>query len=164
LGRRYSEKLIPNLTTLSFSIDLSVMELREITEPRELEQAFKVIVELRETLSFSDFLAIYETAREADQYRLVAACEQESYVGVMGYRLLSDFVHGKHLYIDDLVVTKENRSRGIGAQMLEHAEKIAKALGCRGLRLCTGVQNEAGKRFYERNGWNPRALAYKKML
>ncbi len=82
----------------------------------------------------------------------------------MGYRILFDFVHDKHLYIDDLVVASSLRSQGFGKQLLDFAEVEARRLGCRGLRLCTGVENEGGKRFYERSGWAPRALAYKKKL
>jgi len=37
----------------------------------------------------------------------------------MGYRLLHDFVHGRHLYIDDLVVTSRLRSSGLGAELLK---------------------------------------------
>jgi hypothetical protein len=41
---------------------------------------------------------------------------------------------------------------------------LAKELDCKGLRLCTGIENEQGKKFYERNGWSLRAVAYKKKL
>jgi GNAT superfamily N-acetyltransferase len=90
--------------------------------------------------------------------------EDGKVIAVMGYRILFDFVHGKHLYIDDLVTTEACRSKGYGAQLLSFAERKAQRQGCQGLRLCTGVENENGKRFYERHGWNPRTLAYKKRV
>ncbi len=138
------------------------MEVREIRTANEKESAFVVLKELRSHLTFDEFIGLYEAARKADHYTLLAAYEEDSIVGLMGYRVLSDFVHGKHLYIDDLVITENKRSQGLGAQLLTHAEGLAKDLGCRGLRLCTGVENEAGKKFYERHGWTPRALAFKK--
>jgi GNAT superfamily N-acetyltransferase len=61
-------------------------------------------------------------------------------------------------------VTASHRSQGLGAELLARAEKIARDLDCRGLRLCTGVENERGKAFYEREGWTARALAFKKPL
>ena len=85
-------------------------------------------------------------------------------VAVMGWRILHDIVHGRHLYIDDLVVTANARSQGWGARFLEHAENQARSLGCQGLRLCTGVQNTAAIKFYERQGWAPRAFALKKSI
>ena len=84
--------------------------------------------------------------------------------GYMGGRIITDFVHGRHLYIDDLVVDREARSRGTGSLLLKEAEAWAGREGCRGLRLCTGVENEGAKRFYAREGWTARALAFKKKL
>lgn len=140
------------------------MTAREITAAAELKVAFYIIKELRPHLNFSDYVSIYEQSKTRDEYKLVGLFEGAQCLAVMGYRLLFDFVHGKHLYIDDLVVTSSLRSKGLGKQLLDFAEAAARKLECQGLRLCTGVENEAGKRFYERNGWNPRALAYKKKL
>jgi ribosomal protein S18 acetylase RimI-like enzyme len=82
----------------------------------------------------------------------------------MGHRVLHDFVHGKHLYIDDLVTTVSHRSKGIGALLLKRAEVDAQQLGCQSLRLCAGVSNEDGKRFYEKQQWQFRSVVYKKKL
>lgn len=142
----------------------SVLEIKELTTPAELELGYVVLKELRTELGFQEFQVLYCSAREHDGYTLVGVCEGEVLAAVMGYRVLYDFVHGKHLYIDDLVVTERFRSRGIGAKLLRYSEKVAAQLDCKGLRLCTGVENEAGKRFYEREGWKPRALAYKKRV
>ena len=78
--------------------------------------------------------------------------------------MLHDFVHGRHLYIDDLITDPRLRSRGYGAQLLRHAEELAPTLGCHNLRLCTGIENERGKGFYERAGWKLRAVVYKRKL
>ena len=61
-------------------------------------------------------------------------------------------------------MTEKCRSKGIGAELLRQAEKVAQATDCQGLRLCTGIENEAGKRFYEREGWELRSFAYKKKM
>ena len=131
----------------------------------ELERGYKVLKELRTELSLSEFHAIYDQAHSRDGFQLVAAFDSESNItGVMGFRVLFDFVHGKHLYIDDLVTTEAMRGSGVGAQLLKEAERIAKGQGCVALRLCTGTANERGKKFYEREGWNLRSVAYKKKL
>lgn len=77
---------------------------------------------------------------------------------------MGNFVHGKHLYVDDLVVTKEKRSSGMGAELLRYAEAEAARHQCQGLRLCTGIDRKEAQRFYEKNGWAPKALTYKKKL
>ena len=138
------------------------MDMRGMTSPDELERAYHVLKELRTALSHEDFNALYSAARREGGYKLVGAYDGGECVGVLGFRLLTDFVHGRHLYIDDLVVTAKQRSRGAGAELLRHAEEVARDLGCKGLRLCTGVDAKDAQRFYEKNGWKPRAVAYKK--
>ncbi|HPI41306.1 MAG TPA: GNAT family N-acetyltransferase [Pseudobdellovibrionaceae bacterium] len=130
----------------------------------DLERFYPVMKELRKDLSYQDFLSLYEKAHEADSYEVVGLEDQGKIIAVMGYRILYDFVHGKHLYIDDLVSTESQRSKGLGAKLLNYAEELAIKHSCKGMRLCTGIENEQGKKFYDRNGWNLRSVAYKKKL
>ena len=136
--------------------------IRELRTPAELRLGYPVLRELREGLSLRDFLSIYKKARAADGYALVGLFRGGSCAAVMGYRVLHDYVHGAHLYVDDLVTSAAFRSQGLGAELLGYADKRAKALKCRKLRLCTGTDNTAGRRFYEREGWALRSVVYKK--
>ncbi|MBK7842470.1 MAG: GNAT family N-acetyltransferase [Bdellovibrionales bacterium] len=133
-------------------------------EKNDFERFYPVMKELRKELSFDDYMTICQNAHEADGYEIVAIEADKKVLAVMGYRILHDFVHGKHLYIDDLVSTESHRSQGLGAELLKYAENRARELGCKGLRLCTGIDNEQGKKFYERNAWKLRSVAYKKKL
>lgn len=130
----------------------------------ELTDCFPVVKELRPHLALEDFLSIYKQANQADGYTVVLVKENSRIVAMMGYRILFDLVRGKHVYIDDLVSTESMRSKGIGAELLQYAEQIAKQEGCETLRLCTGIENESGVRFYEKNGWKQRAFAYTKKI
>lgn len=133
-------------------------------EKNDFERFYPVMKELRKELSFDDYMTICQNAHEADGYEIVAIEADKKVLAVMGYRILHDFVHGKHLYIDDLVSTESHRSQGLGTELLKYAENRARELDCKGLRLCTGIDNEQGKKFYERNGWKLRSFAYKKKL
>ena len=137
-------------------------ELRELRTPAERETALALLRELRVGLSSDDFRAMLDSAGPADGYTLLGALSGGRPVAVMGYRVLHDLVHGRHLYVDDLVVTASERGAGVGALLLREAEAIGRRLQCRGLRLCTGFENEGGRRFYEREGWVPRSIAFKK--
>ncbi len=132
------------------------------SEKNELQLCFSVLQELRTHLTYESFLRLYTQAQKYEGYQLITAKKNKKIIGIMGYRILHDFVHGKHLYIDDLVATQSERSNGIGSALLQHAEKIALLAGCTGLRLCTGVENELGKKFYEKNDLSLRAVVYKK--
>jgi ribosomal protein S18 acetylase RimI-like enzyme len=137
------------------------MNILSFNPANDSERFFDLLKELRPHLSFSEFKFILN---HADNYQMVALEEDNRLVALMGYRILHDFVHGKHVYIDDLVTASAERSKGHGAVLLKHAEDIAREHGCKNLRLCTGVENEAGKRFYERESWNMRAVVYKKKI
>ncbi len=130
----------------------------------DLDRCYPVVNELRPHLSFNEYIAIYEEAHAHDGYEIVAIEVSDQIVAVMGYRFLSDFVRGKHVYIDDLVSTEKFRSQGFGAELLTFAESVAKETECKNLRLCTGIENERGVNFYERSGWKKRAFAYTKKL
>ncbi len=130
----------------------------------DLERCYPVMKELRPHLSFNDYISIYEQSHARDEYEIVAIEVDSQILAVMGYRFLSDYVRGKHIYVDDLVSTEKARSQGLGAELLKFAESVAEETGCKSLRLCTGIENERGAKFYDRNGWVKRAFAYTKKL
>mgnify|MGYP000016341214 CR=1 FL=1 len=140
------------------------MDIQTLKTPSELEAAFSLIKELRPHLDFSGFMDLYQKAHQHNGYILLGSFENQKCLALMGYRILYDFVHGKHVYIDDLIVAPHQQSKGLGAFFLKHAEEIAKKEQCQGLRLCTGKDNTRAIQFYEREGWNPRAYAFKKAL
>ncbi len=136
----------------------------EVRTRADLERCYPVMKELRPHLSLEVFLSIYFEAHSADGYELVAIEARGEIQALMGYRFLTDYVRGRHLYVDDLVTTEKARSQGLGAQLLQIAEAIAVDNGVKHLRLCTGIENERGIQFYDRNGWIQRAYAYSKTL
>ena len=140
------------------------MNLIVADTPAILEAVYPVIRELRPNLTFADYTSLVAEAKARNEYELVAMFDSDKCVAAMGFRILYDFVHYKHLYIDDLVVTESCRSKGVGAELLKFAEQVAQERNCHGLRLCTGIDRKDSQRFYERNNWNARAIAYKKSL
>ncbi len=139
------------------------MEIREIISKEESSRVFPLIADIRNHLTLASYLEVLKAARE-EGYKLLGLYEGEDCLGLMGYRILSDFVHGRHLYIDDLVIAPKERSKGLGPVLLERAHEIGASTGCSQIRLCTGVDNTRGKSFYEKNDWSLRAVVYKKKL
>ncbi len=138
--------------------------IREIIAKPALDNAFEVLKQLRPHLNLAGFHQIYNAAQNADGYTLVGYYRGDECLGVMGYRVLHDFVRGAHLYVDDLVTTEAARSQGIGAKLLGYAEEETVRRNLKELRLCAVLENEGGLRFYEREGWTRRAYAFKKSL
>ena len=133
-------------------------------DKNDLERFYPIMKELRPHLTFEDYISIYDEAHTSDGYEIVAIEQHGEVQAVMGYRFLSDYVRGRHLYIDDLISTEKSRSKGFGTELLNYAEEVAKQNGLKVLRLCTGIENERGVKFYEKNNWVKRAFAYAKKL
>ncbi len=130
----------------------------------EIERAFPVMKELRPHLSFNGYLEIYKAAHECDDYQIAVLELDGHIVALMGFRFLSDFIRGRHLYIDDLVSSENMRSMGFGKELLKFAEKMADQSNCNVLRLCTGIDNNRGIKFYEDNDWTKKAFAFTKKM
>ena len=62
------------------------------------------------------------------------------------------------LYLQDLVVTAEYRSRGIGTILLNEAKKYGRENGADFFRTQVFPQNTDGMRFYERNGFSAKMI------
>jgi len=135
-----------------------------ISNQVDLEKSFKLMKELRPHLSLQEYLDLYQKAHQESQYAMVALEEKDQIVALMGYHILTDFVRGRHLYIDDLVVGESVRSKGLGAYLLKQAEKFAAEKNCKSLRLSTGIENTRGMKFYEKNAWIKRAHVYTKKI
>lgn len=136
----------------------------ESNDPKKLTEFYELLKELRPHLTFDAFRQTFNEAEKTSGYKMVGIEDESGLVALMGYRILHDFVHGKHVYIDDLVSRAASRSKGHGTILLKHAEEIAKENDCTNLRLCTGIENEAGKKLYQKNNWNLRAVVYKKKI
>ena len=133
-------------------------------ESKDGQRFYNLLKQLRPHLTLEEFEKTYSEAKTTNQYQLVGIEEGHELIALMGFRFLNDFVHGRHLYIDDLVSSEMHRSKGYGAILLNYAEKVATENDCSNLRLCTGIENERGKTFYSKHGWNLRAVVYKKKL
>lgn len=60
------------------------------------------------------------------------------------------------VYVDDFVVSKKHRGRGIGTALLEAALEVAKKRGVVWVKLNCDVGNESAMRIYEKSGFRKR--------
>jgi GNAT superfamily N-acetyltransferase len=106
---------------------------------------------LRTHLRPATFAAVYDEGHRQG-LRFLAAYDGDRCVGVAGWRLVANAASIRKLYVDDLVTTEAERSRGVGAALLAELRGRAKAAGCRLLDLDSGVQRADAHRFYMREG------------
>jgi GNAT superfamily N-acetyltransferase len=114
-----------------------------------ITECYDVMAELRPHVSRAEFLPLVRAMR-ADGLRLACVREGGRVVAVAGYRISNNLFCGKHLYVDDLVTTETERSKGHGKALLAWLRELAVENDCDIFHLDSGVQRKRAHQFYLR--------------
>jgi GNAT superfamily N-acetyltransferase len=112
---------------------------------------YDVMAELRPNVAREDFLPVVR-AMQDEGLRLACIREDGRVVAVAGYRISNNLFCGKHLYVDDLVTTETERSKGHGKALLAWLRALAVENDCDVFHLDSGVQRKRAHQFYMREG------------
>lgn len=140
------------------------IRLNHVEGPQESAACFELMRELRPHLESAQAFHRQLERQAAQAYRLLAAWENERAVALAGYRVQENLLYGRFVYIDDLVVAPQARSRGLGKKMIDAVREQARQLGCAHLILDTGLANSLGQRFYFRQGLLSKGLHFSQAL
>ncbi|WP_419737093.1 GNAT family N-acetyltransferase [Pseudomonas sp. COR18] len=128
------------------------LEYQLIESEARCRECFAVMRELRPQLDDEQSF-VEQVFRQGEQgYRLLALREQAQVIGLAGFRVTENFLYGRFVYVDDLVVTASQQRRELGAALLEAVRRHTRSLGCRYLVLDTGLHMPLAQRFYFRQG------------
>ena len=144
-------------------------ELVEVTDrqglvvfPEWLPRAEAVHRQLRPRLP-PDYLAKMQRVF-AGGGRMLLAVDGPRVLGVAVWRATENTFAGLYLYVDDLVVDENERSRGTGRLLLSGCEQIARDLGSVVLLLESGTQRTQAHKFYFREGMTIDSFSFRKKL
>ena len=115
----------------------------------EILRCFPVIAELRPHLVEAQFVERVRRQQGESGFQL-AFVEDGSVKSVAGFRIAEFLAWGKILYVDDLISTSAERSKGHGKLLLDWLVARARADGCAQFHLDSGVQRFEAHRFYLR--------------
>jgi len=136
-------------------------DIREVENEIEAATCFPVMRLLRPDLtSASQFAALWHQLSKSSGYRLFALLVDGEPRALAGFRIGENIVHGRHIYVDDLVTSEADRGSGYGAALLERLREECRTLGCGKLLLDTPMANVRGHRFYYRSGMFATALRF----
>jgi GNAT superfamily N-acetyltransferase len=120
----------------------------------EIMACFDVMKQLRPRLEKETWLA---TVRDmgSEGYALAYLTSGDSVAAVAGYYICHKLsVHGRSLYVYDLVTDDKHRSEGYGKQLIDALKELARTQGCVAIELDSGVQRFGAHRFYLREGFH----------
>lgn len=149
----------PDAVTLSSGI-----VLRHVHGPDELTACFPVISLLRPRLENVHEWVDRVSEMATEGYRVLAAWQGDRVVALAGYRITENLIHGRFLYVDDLVTAEDARGKGLGAALLKELSTIGVDEYCGRLVLDTAATNENARRFYKREGLTDAVIGFVKQL
>jgi GNAT superfamily N-acetyltransferase len=139
--------------------------LRHAETGAEIAACFPVMVSLRPHLTGAEELVTrVQRQHEAAGYRLLAAWRDGVPVALAGYRIAENLIHGRFIYVDDLVTADGERRGGLGAELLAAVAQIGRDHGVARLVLDTALDNVFAHRFYYRQGLLARALRFSREI
>jgi GNAT superfamily N-acetyltransferase len=121
--------------------------IRLAVEDAEIRDCYPVMAELRPHLAEEEFVARVRRQAAAHGYEL-AYLDDGGVKAVAGFRVGEFLAWGKILYVDDLVSTSGERSKGYGGALFDWLVELARERGCGQFHLDSGVQRFDAHRFY----------------
>ena len=116
----------------------------------QIQRCFPVLAELRTHLIANEFIERVRR-QQKEGYQLAFVEDEGAVKAVAGFRISEYLCWGKILYVDDLVTTACDRSKGYGQQLFDWLLARAQGEGCAEFHLDSGVEKFGAHRFYLRN-------------
>ncbi|MEZ1317992.1 GNAT family N-acetyltransferase [Pseudomonas fluorescens] len=138
--------------------------VRECSNDAAILAAYDLIRQLRPRLTDpGQWLDAYKR-QAAGGYRVLLLVHDDVPQGLAGFRLQENLIHGRFLYVDDLVTDATLRGAGLGKRLLDALTGIARDSQCDHLVLDTALVNHDAQRFYTRCGMTNLATRFIKPL
>ncbi|MCB1214999.1 MAG: GNAT family N-acetyltransferase [Deltaproteobacteria bacterium] len=132
-------------------------------EPKQVKDCYPVMSELRPHLSLEAFVT-QVSEQQKTGYQLAFLERQAQILAVAGFRFSHNLAWGKFIYVDDLVVAEEHRSKGWGQKLLAYLINLAQEEGCTQIHLDSGMHRQAAHAFYEKSGLKKTGFHFAKSL
>ncbi len=128
------------------------MEVKVASSDEELKRICPVMLQLRPQYTEASLIEQMKK-QQAEGYRLAYVEQDGNILCVGGFVMGSKLAWSKHIYVDDLVTSADQRSTGAGKCLIDWFKNHARENGCEQLHLDSGVQRFAAHKFYLREGF-----------
>lgn len=144
---------------------MSDERIEELTSEAELREAHPVMEQLR-PIDEETFLDLVDRMRREESYRLFALRDGSDgeIRGLVTLEVRTNLYHGKHVWVQELVVDEPYRSEGYGSRMLEWVAGWADDRDCSRIELASGLWREDAHEFYEQNEMEEYCYTFKMEL
>ncbi|MFY0592466.1 GNAT family N-acetyltransferase [Roseivirga sp.] len=88
----------------------------------------------------------------ADDFKALIIRDQEKAIGFATYYFGFSSWSGRHLFLDDLYLETPYRKQGLGQEIMDQLESIAKNHQCKSMRWLVSKWNDSAIGFYKKRG------------
>ena len=97
-------------------------------------------------------------------YQCAGLYSGRNLIGICGFWIITKFYVGKHIEPDNVFILPEYRRQGLGGKILSWLHEYGQTQGCEASELNCYLDNEAGNRFWEEQGFRKIGYHYQKLL
>ncbi|MEI6462243.1 MAG: GNAT family N-acetyltransferase [bacterium] len=138
----------------------------KLAKEEDLQEVLRLYGQLWENFKFDLDVVKERFKRDLDTRRkdYYLAILNEKVIGVCAMTYREDIWDGNIASIEELVVDKDFRGKGLGKKLLEYITQIAKEKNCYSIELHSNMKRLDAHRFYENNGFDKKSYYFEKIL
>jgi len=140
------------------------MIIKELTTIDEMLHHLDIIQELYPTMTKEKYSSDLNDMIGNNRYGQLAAFVDGACVGIAGFWIGTKLWCGKYLEIDNLVIAKNQRSKGIGEKLFEYFNNMAIREGCTLMALDSYTSNFKAHKFFYNQGFSPKGFHFLRIL
>ena len=129
-------------------IPSTIYSIKPIESPRELDDSFPVMNQLRTDLTLDVYRELVAAMRPQG-YELYALYADDTIVSLAGIEVRVNLYLEKHVFVYDLVTCMNHRSKGYGEMLLHFVHEYARDRGAKYVSLESGLARTEAHRFYK---------------
>lgn len=142
------------------------MEFKKATM-EDFDQAFYYIERLwtYNTYDRDTIRKVYEEVIDDDNSFAFFCMEGTEYHGFCHGDFFNTFwMSGLTCYVSSIITNEEDRGKGYGIKLMDHAKELAKAKGAKAITLDSGLPRTGAHRFYEVYGFEKSCYGFEYIL
>lgn len=135
------------------------MEIREITTKEEMLANLALLNEVYPELRREEYSEELDSMLPHN-YGQVGVFDEGNCIGLTGYWIGTKLWCGRYMELDNVVISKKYRSKGIGQQLFDYMQTMALEKKCNLLALDSYTDNFPAHKFFYSQGYIPRGFHF----
>ena len=139
------------------------MEIKEIKNLETMLENFKILKEVYPRLTLKEYKNKLNDML-SNNYKQVGVYNKKECIGLTGYWIGTKLWCDKYFELDNIVISKKYRSKGIGEELFKYMEAKARKEKCSMIALDTYTNNFKAHKFFYNQGYIPKGFHFIKKL